>query len=163
MFSYFEPNFIEKNPLGKVFFFFFFFFCFVLFFCFVFCLFVCLFVCLFFSNIWPPFWNGTTYLFFFFFFPELWIFIVHTYMVQISLQNSGGKVVFLGASMEPLGHQREWKYIGHLSIKPCLYFDSNALSPPEKGNSRLTKLLGRLNYENIRRYNNSPPYVTARW
>ena len=32
----------------------------------------------------------------FFFFSELWIFIAHTYMVQISLQNSGGKVVFYG-------------------------------------------------------------------
>ena len=41
--------------------------------------------------------------FHFFFFAELWIFIAHTYMVQISLQNSGGKVV-LGT---PLGHQRE--------------------------------------------------------
>ena len=29
-----------------------------------------------------------------FFFAELWFFIVHTYMVQISLQNSAGKVVF---------------------------------------------------------------------
>ena len=29
------------------------------------------------------------------FFPELWFVIVHTYMVHISLQNSGGKVVFL--------------------------------------------------------------------
>ena len=29
-----------------------------------------------------------------FFFAELWFFVVHTYMVQISLQNSGGKVVF---------------------------------------------------------------------
>ena len=28
------------------------------------------------------------------FFAELWFFKVHTYMVQISLQNSGGKVVF---------------------------------------------------------------------
>ena len=31
-------------------------------------------------------------------------------MVQFSLQNSGGKVLFLGGfhgSMEPLGHQRE--------------------------------------------------------
>ena len=28
------------------------------------------------------------------FFAELWFFIVHTYMVQISLQNSAGKVVF---------------------------------------------------------------------
>ena len=28
-------------------------------------------------------------------------FIVHTYMVQTSLQNSGGKVVFLEGSMEP--------------------------------------------------------------
>ena len=37
------------------------------------------------------------------FFPELWFFIVHTYIVQISLQNSDGKVVFLrgGGSMEP--------------------------------------------------------------
>ena len=26
-----------------------------------------------------------------------------------------------------------------------------------------TKLLGGLNYEKIRRYNNPPPYVTARW
>ena len=38
---------------------------------------------------------------FFPFFSELWFFIVHTYMVQISLQNSGGKVIFLGGSMEP--------------------------------------------------------------
>ena len=29
-----------------------------------------------------------------FFFAELWFFIVHTYMVQISLQNSARKVVF---------------------------------------------------------------------
>ena len=33
---------------------------------------------------------------FFFFFAELLFFIVHTYMVQISLQNSAGKVVFYG-------------------------------------------------------------------
>ena len=32
-------------------------------------------------------------------FPGIMVF--HTYMVQISLQNSGGKVVFLGGSMEP--------------------------------------------------------------
>ena len=32
----------------------------------------------------------------FFFFAELWFFIVHTYMMQISLQNSAGKVVFYG-------------------------------------------------------------------
>ena len=31
-------------------------------------------------------------------------------MVQISLQNSGVKVVFSG-------HQREYKYLGHLSVK----------------------------------------------
>ena len=37
------------------------------------------------------------------------------------------------------------------------------LSPCRKGNSRLMKLLGGLSYEKIRRYNNSPPYVTARW
>ena len=30
------------------------------------------------------------------FFAELWFFIVHTYMVQISLQNSAGKGVFYG-------------------------------------------------------------------
>ena len=30
------------------------------------------------------------------FFAELWFFIVHTYMVQMSLQNSGGKVGFYG-------------------------------------------------------------------
>ena len=34
------------------------------------------------------------------------------------------------------------------------------LSPRGKGNSCL---LGGLSYEKIRRYNNSPPYVTARW
>ena len=37
------------------------------------------------------------------------------------------------------------------------------LSPCGKGNSPLTKLFGGLSYEKIRRYNNSPPYVTARW
>ena len=30
------------------------------------------------------------------FFAELWFFMVHTCMLQISLQNSNGKVVFLG-------------------------------------------------------------------
>ena len=34
-------------------------------------------------------------------FPELSFLIVHKYMVQISLQNSGRKVVFLGGSMQP--------------------------------------------------------------
>ena len=39
-------------------------------------------------------------------------------MVQISLQNSGGKVFFSGIPWNhPLGHQREWKYHGHLSAK----------------------------------------------
>ena len=41
-------------------------------------------------------------------------------MVQISLQNSGGKVVFLVGSMEPplpLGHQREWNHLGYLGVK----------------------------------------------
>ena len=37
------------------------------------------------------------------------------------------------------------------------------LSPHGKGSSRSMKLLGGLNYEKIRRYNNSPPYMTARW
>ena len=37
------------------------------------------------------------------------------------------------------------------------------LSPHRKGNSRLKKLLGELNHKKIRRYNNSPPYVMARW
>ena len=36
-------------------------------------------------------------------------------------------------------------------------------NPHGKGNSHLTKLLGGLSYEKIRRYNNSLPYVTARW
>ena len=31
-----------------------------------------------------------------FFFVELWFFIARSYMVEISLQNSGGKVVFSG-------------------------------------------------------------------
>ena len=45
---------------------------------------------------------------FIFFFSELWFFYCPHIMVQISLQNSGGKVVFSGGSMEtPLGHQRE--------------------------------------------------------
>ena len=34
--------------------------------------------------------------------PELWFLIVHTYMVQISLQNSSGKVVFLEGPRNPL-------------------------------------------------------------
>ena len=38
------------------------------------------------------------------------------------------------------------------------------LSPCRKGNSRFTKLLGRLAYEKIWRYNNSPvAYMMARW
>ena len=44
-----------------------------------------------------------------FFFSELWIFIAHTYMVQISLQNSDEKVAFYGwvPRNPPFGHQRE--------------------------------------------------------
>ena len=42
------------------------------------------------------------------FFAKLWFFIARTYMVQISLQNSGGKVVFSGGFHgTPLGQQRE--------------------------------------------------------
>ena len=37
------------------------------------------------------------------------------------------------------------------------------LRPRGKGNSRLTKLFGGLSYENILRYNNLSPCVTARW
>ena len=37
------------------------------------------------------------------------------------------------------------------------------LSYRGKGKSCLTKLFGGLSYEKIRRYSNSPPYVTARW
>ena len=39
---------------------------------------------------------------FWFFFAELWFFIARAYMVQISLQNSGRKVVFWGG-VHPLG------------------------------------------------------------
>ena len=64
------------------------------------------------SVIWPPFCNGTI-----FSFSELCFFIVNTYMFQISLQNSGGKVVFLGgAPWNPNWVQREWEYLGHLSV-----------------------------------------------
>ena len=38
----------------------------------------------------------------FIFFEEMWFFIARTHMVQISLQNSGGKMVFSGGGfMEP--------------------------------------------------------------
>ena len=33
----------------------------------------------------------------------------------------------------------------------------------EKATHALTKLFGGLSYKKIRRYNNTPPYVTARW
>ena len=107
MFSYFEPNFLEKFLWESGF-----------------------------SNfcqnqndtkqksvIWQPFWNGTTFLIFF---PGLWFFIVHTHMVQISLQNSGRKVVFYAwvprNPPPPLGHQRVGaKYLGHLSVKGIGY------------------------------------------
>ena len=41
----------------------------------------------------------------------------------------------------------------------CAWFKSTR----ERQSSRLTKLLGGLNYEKIQRYNNSPPYMMARW
>ena len=47
-------------------------------------------------------------------------------MVQISLQNSAGKVVFYGwvprNPPPPFWHQREWKYLGHLSAKCTIFF-----------------------------------------
>ena len=54
-----------------------------------------------------------------------------------------------------------WSNLRTLSLprdSPC-----NNLSPCRKGNSRFTKVLGRLSYEKTRRYNNSPPYVMAGW
>ena len=52
-----------------------------------------------------------------FVFAELWFFIASTYMVQISLQNSGGKVVFSGGSMDPPpGTNGSKKYLGHLGV-----------------------------------------------
>ena len=46
----------------------------------------------------------------FIFFPELWFLIVLTYMVQISLQNSSGKGVFLGGNppCAPTGVKLPW-------------------------------------------------------
>ena len=64
-------------------------------------------------------------------FPELWFLIVHTYMVPISLQNSGGKRFFRGDSMEP-----PWaptgvkKYLGRQVLRCCifhLYYYNNVL------------------------------------
>ena len=84
MFSYFEPNFIEIVHLEKCFFFFFFFSDFG-------------------QNrndaniklvIWPPFCSGTTFI------KTAELCLVQTYLVQISLQNSGGKVVSQGDSMK---------------------------------------------------------------
>ena len=47
----------------------------------------------------------------------------------------------------------------HYHHRECVH----DLSPCAKGNSRIKKLLGGLSYEKIRKYNNSPPYVTARF
>ena len=41
------------------------------------------------------------YIFIFYFFAKVLFLIVRTYTEQISLENSGEKVVFLGGSMEP--------------------------------------------------------------
>ena len=52
-------------------------------------------------------------------------------MVQVSLQISGGKVVFLGGFHgTTLGHQREWKYLGHLSVKNLKLFSIRAIFEP---------------------------------
>ena len=104
MFSYFEPNFLEKFLWERGF-----------------------------SNfgqnrndakqksvIWPPFWNGTTFLNFF---PGLWFFIVRTHMVQISLQHSGGKVVFYAwvpigtPPWAPTGVKVPWSLLTLKSVK----------------------------------------------
>ena len=95
MFSYFGPNFIEKFLWESVFFFFLF-----------------LFLFFFFQILakikmtqnknWLFGLHFETKQHFEFSFPELWFLIVYAYMVQISLQNSGGKMIFLGeGSMEP--------------------------------------------------------------
>ena len=112
MFFYFEPNFIEKFLWESVFY-----------------LFLFLFL-LYFLKFWPKSkWREIKigylaailkrYNIFFF---RIVIFIVHTYrpMVQISLQKSGGKVVFLEGGGW-VGDQREWKYLGHLSVKGVLH------------------------------------------
>ena len=59
-----------------------------------------------------------------FFFSESWFFTVHTLMMQISFQNSGGKVVFLeGFRGTSLVHQRELKYLGHFNVKEGCMID----------------------------------------
>ena len=47
----------------------------------------------------------------------------------------------------------------HRTITKCV----RDLSSRGKGSSCLTKLFGGLSYKKIQRYNNSPPYVMARW
>ena len=54
-----------------------------------------------------------------------------------------------------------WRDLHILSL--LHYSPRDNLYTCRKGNSRLTKLLGGLKYEKILWYNNSPPYVTARW
>ena len=101
MFSYFEPNYIEK-AIGKVF---------------VFFLFVC---CFFFSNLGyviifakRKFVFGRhfeTQHFLNVIFADLWLFYVYTGIVQVSYRNSYGKVPKNGwVQVDPLVHKREWK------------------------------------------------------
>ena len=100
MFSYFEPNFTGKFLWENVFFFFFFFFFQIL------------------AKIeltvnknrlfGRHFETVQHFMFFIYFFFQIMFFYSVYIMVQISLQNSGGKLVFLGGFHNtPLGHQRE--------------------------------------------------------
>ena len=47
----------------------------------------------------------------------MFVIIVHVHGVEIIFKKIGGKVAFLGGFNEPLGQQRERKYLGHLNVK----------------------------------------------
>ena len=57
-------------------------------------------------------------------FPGIWLWLVYIYFGYKWLKHSDGKVVFLGwVPWNPhhlLGHQQEWKYLGHLRLRSFL-------------------------------------------
>ena len=94
----------------------------------------------------------------------------------------------IGSLFDPCVNARRWPYwLSRMEASYCTFGfgaiirrDLRTLSLPRdslgdnlyacvievhaiKATHAKTKLFGRLNYEKIQRYNNSPPYVMARW
>ena len=73
----------------------------------------------------------------------------------------GGELLYLRIWHDSFGVI--WAHYPYCVIHHAVTYTCAGFKSTREGNSRQTKLLGGLSYEKIWRYNNSGPYMMARW